>query len=379
MVDQNRAYLFRKRGIYYFSKRIPSDLKHLYRVERLIQSLRTKCDRKAKLQAQAMLLKLDDHWSKARLHNDILQSKSLNQNKDIKFTESVSEYLSINGANRGINFEKAVQRASRYLIESVGDKDLKRYTRANANSFRDYLIEKGLAGSSITRILTTIKAIVNFAKREHGFNINNHFVGLNYDRRKRVGGRLPIPLKNIQEIQRKCVEIDDELRWLVALVSDTGMRLAEATGLLVEDINLDVDLPFISLKSHTWRPLKTEGSRRDIPLVGQSLWSAKRIKAMAQSKFAFPRYNTASVTSTNTASATLNKWLKSKGHGLYTMHSFRHSLRDRLRNVNCPSEVVDQIGGWSNKTVGQGYGSGYSMELLASAMRRICINSISLP
>ena len=65
MVDQNRAYLFRKRGIYYFSKRIPSDLKHLYQVERLTQSLRTKCDRKARLQAQAMLLKLDDHWSKA--------------------------------------------------------------------------------------------------------------------------------------------------------------------------------------------------------------------------------------------------------------------------------------------------------------------------
>ncbi len=56
MVDQNGAYLFRKRGIYYFSKRIPSDLKHLYRVERLIHSLRTKCDRKAKSQALAMLL-----------------------------------------------------------------------------------------------------------------------------------------------------------------------------------------------------------------------------------------------------------------------------------------------------------------------------------
>jgi hypothetical protein len=41
MVDQNGAYLFRKRGIYYFSKRIPSDLKHLYRVERLTQSLRS--------------------------------------------------------------------------------------------------------------------------------------------------------------------------------------------------------------------------------------------------------------------------------------------------------------------------------------------------
>ena len=81
MVDQNSAYFFKKRGVYYFSKRIPSDLKHLYQVERLTRSLRTKCERKAKSQVQAMLLKLDDHWSKSRLHSDILHNKSLNQNK----------------------------------------------------------------------------------------------------------------------------------------------------------------------------------------------------------------------------------------------------------------------------------------------------------
>ena len=27
MVDQNEAYTFQKRGIYYFSKRVPSDLR----------------------------------------------------------------------------------------------------------------------------------------------------------------------------------------------------------------------------------------------------------------------------------------------------------------------------------------------------------------
>ncbi len=371
MVDQNRAYFFKKRGVYYFSKRIPSDLKHLYQVERLTRSLRTKCERKAKSQVRAMLLKLDDHWSKARLHNDILHSKSLNQNQAIKFTESVSEYLSANGSNRRITFEKAVHRASRYLVESVGDKDLKSYTRTDANSFRDYLIGKGLAGSSITRILTTIKAIVNYAKREHGFDINNHFVRLNYDRSKRVGGRLPIPIEEILAIQKRCVEIDDELRWLVAFESDTGMRLAEATGLLVEDIKLDVEIPFVSLKSHPWRPLKTEASERDIPLVGRSLWSAKRIKALSQSKFSFPRYNTMSITNSNTASAALNKWLKSEGFGNYTMHSFRHSLRDTLRNVNCPAEVADQIGGWSNKTVGQEYGNGYGISIIFNWLSRI--------
>ena len=80
--------------------------------------------------------------------------------------------------------------------------------------------------------------------------------------------------------------------------------------------------------------------------------------------FAFPSYYTMSITSSNTASATLNKWLKSEGHYNYTMHCFRHSLRDRLRNINCPSDVADQIGGWSNKTVGQEYGSGYALRNL---------------
>ena len=33
MVDQNEAYTFKKRGVVYFSKRVPSDLKDLYKVE----------------------------------------------------------------------------------------------------------------------------------------------------------------------------------------------------------------------------------------------------------------------------------------------------------------------------------------------------------
>ena len=138
MEDQNRAYFFKKRVVYYFSKRIPSDLKHLYQVERLTRSLRTKCERKAKSQVQAMLLKLDDHWSKARLHNDILHSKSLNQNKVIKFTESVSEYLSANGPDRSITFEKAVQSASRYLVACVGGK-VSKYQLNNHSKSEFYL------------------------------------------------------------------------------------------------------------------------------------------------------------------------------------------------------------------------------------------------
>lgn len=46
------------------------------------------------------------------------------------------------------------------------------------------------------------------------------------------------------------------------------------------------------------------------------------------------------------------------------IHSFRHSLRDRLRAVECPSDIVDAIGGWKTSGVGHGYGNWYPLEVL---------------
>ena len=53
----------------------------------------------------------------------------------------------------------------------------------------------------------------------------------------------------------------------MALLSDSGMRLGEAVGLLKSNINLDAEISHISLKPHQWRTLKTKDSERSIPLV----------------------------------------------------------------------------------------------------------------
>ena len=34
-------------------------------------------------------------------------------------------------------------------------------------------------------------------------------------------------------------------------------------------------------------------------------------------------------------------------------------MRDSLRAVQCPADIIDQIGGWATAGVGQGYGDGY--------------------
>jgi len=37
-------------------------------------------------------------------------------------------------------------------------------------------------------------------------------------------------------------------------------------------------------------------------------------------------------------------------------------MRDRPRAVKCPSEIIDQIGGWSTAAVGQANGEGYTLD-----------------
>ena len=101
-------------------------------------------------------------------------------------------------------------------------------------------------------------------------------------------------------------------------------------------------------------------------LLGASLCACKRIlEYNNDSIYAFPRYTSSKECNTNSASAALNKWLKEKLLNDYVIHGFRHSFRDRLRAVECPSEIIDQLGGWSLKSVGQGYGKGYKVEVLA--------------
>ena len=89
------------------------------------------------------------------------------------------------------------------------------------------------------------------------------------------------------------------------------------------------------------------------------------------SPYAFPRYTSAKGTNANSASAAINKWLKTRVPEGCVIHSLRHSLRDRLRAVQCPSDMIDQIGGWATAGVGQGYGEGYELLILKETMKAL--------
>ena len=180
---------------------------------------------------------------------------------------------------------------------------------------------------------------------------------------------MPVPLNVIRSIQVECRKIDDEARWLVALVSDTGLRLSEAVGLAGDDVDIDGLHPHVHIRPHPWRRLKTKGSERVVPLVGAAKWSVRRALENAEGEFLFPRYCSRTGSKGNSASAALNKWLKPRVPNGCVVHSFRHSLRDRLRAVECPVPIMDTLGGLTINGIGESYGNGYGVEVLCKWMR----------
>ena len=388
MLTKRVPYTFNRSGYYYFTRRVPTDLQKHYLCPRIVQGLNTKCSSTAKTRALVAAAKLDEYWSHLRMTDpDLIGHHLLKTSlpkqavkadsgpaQSIPLSEALNTYLTIKGKGKGKTFHTAAERACKYLVEATAHKHLHEYTRQDALAFRDYLIAKGLAGSSISRIYNALNSTLNFTINEHALDISNPFSRVYFDRTDKVKKRLPIPTDILKQIQSECYRIDDDMRWLLALISDTGLRLSEAAGLHREDLVLDHKIPHLIIQAHPWRTLKTSASERKVTLVGASLWAAQRILSDDLNRvFAFPRYNRSEQTNGNSASAALNKWLKSYVPDGCSIHSFRHSMRDRLRVVNCPSEMIDQIGGWSRDTVGQGYGLGFGLETLSSYMDQITI------
>ena len=117
---------------------------------------------------------------------------------------------------------------------------------------RDALFERGLTSNSVKRIFASVRSIVQLTISENGLEVRNAFRGTYLPDKDDKRSRQPIPLDVIRDIQRQCRNLDDDMRWLVALISDTGMRLAEAVGLLVSDLELAGEVPHINVQTHAW-------------------------------------------------------------------------------------------------------------------------------
>ena len=375
----SKDYLTNRNGIYYFQRRIPMDVRNHYNSHAIACSLKTRSRRIALRAASSLSMQLEEYWMTLRINQlTSIHCQKLKTSPDraisgVSFMDAKDLYLKLKGQGKAESFATYTERNVDYVLEAIGNKDLMDYEPSDGGVFRDWLTEKGLASSSVKRVFSTIRAITNLAIAEYGLDMRSPFANVYFPELDDIKERLPVSPHDIKLIQRHCRENNDEMRWLLALISDTGMRLAEAAGLALNDIVLDSEIPYINLKPNESRRLKTKQSSRKIPLIGLSLWAAQQVKSEFNGTYAFPRYTKGGKCNANSASAALNKWLKQIASDSVTVHSFRHSLTDRLRAVQCPRDIIDAIGGWTAGSIGEKYGQGYKLDVLHEWMLKLVI------
>ena len=110
-----------------------------------------------------------------------------------------------------------------------------------------------------------------------------------------------------------------------------------------------------------------------IPLIGSALWASQRLSDTVSGEFLFPQYVDGMSTNANSASAALNKWMKTFLPKECVVHGMRHAFRDRLRAVSAPTDMIDQLGGWSHRTIGSEYGNGFMEKSLEAFLVRTVI------
>ena len=123
-------------------------------------------------------------------------------------------------------------------MESVVDIPLSELRPNLGAQYRDHLSSKGLTTASVKKVFASVKADVNLGITEFGLEAQSVFAPVYLPDVEQSKARMPILDAIVLSIQITCTEVDDEMRWLIAFLSETDMRLSEACGLTREDIIL---------------------------------------------------------------------------------------------------------------------------------------------
>ena len=113
MVDQSPSYLFTKRNIYYYSRRIPPDMWAVYGKKRMVISLGTCSHNDALNLSHLLTKKLDAQWFSAVQTIsmlDVLARKLEPQRLQPKLSQAGDAYLKLRGAGKSKTFQRATSR-----------------------------------------------------------------------------------------------------------------------------------------------------------------------------------------------------------------------------------------------------------------------------
>ena len=271
------------------------------------------------------------------------------------------EYIEERGRSDDKKFCQGIHQSFHVLIDILGDHRPCEYYKPDVRTLIKSMQALGWKSATIKRRLQDVRAAFNKISDYHDIDDDKGHPFKNFNIANEgddAHERQDFSVSELHQIKEKLIGDTSDLALIIAIVMDTGVRVSECVGLMVDDIVLDADIPYLNIHKNSFRRLKTKNSTRFIPLAGGALDAAIMAVAKAQNKVLFPRYidQTKGRVKNDVASNALNKRLSTIIDERKTMHSFRHTMQTRLRDVECPEDIRKELMGWQ-KDVSKSYGS----------------------
>ncbi len=243
-----------------------------------------------------------------------------------------------------------------------------------------------LSDSAINKHLSVLSSVLEWASNNSYFgdNWHNPVRGKTIKRKGLKQDRMPFTEGDLSRIFSSDI-YTEQLRpkggcgeasyWIPVIGLYTGMRLEEIGQLLVSDIKREGDILYFDINDFDSKQLKNKSSIRKVP-IHQTLLDLGLIDYVnsLEGMQLFP------LLKNDKYGKLTQNWSKWFGRHLRRIgitdsskvfHSYRHGLKDALRNAGVDEAISDAITGHSSVSVGRSYGSGYNLTILNNAVQKV--------
>lgn len=257
-------------------------------------------------------------------------------------SEVLEEWCEDNRADWKLRTEKLNRRSVNLFIEWAkrhSIKNVEDVTKQHIADFKRFLDERYQAPRSRQDALIKLQALFNFCIDKRDYLTANPFKGMTYSKVTSIKHKTEITPSEYEKVMNTdYVKGYEDLKWLLAILWNTGMRIGEAIQLRPEDFRIVDGIKCISINTEDGKQVKNETSIRDIPiseaLLQMGIWDTK------------PRLGW---TKNNAAGSRIAFAFKQIGIE-HSSHDFRYSLSNRLRDCDVADSVRYSILGHAHKT-----------------------------
>ncbi len=288
-------------------------------------------------------------------------------NDEMTLSLLIEEYLkTINVVNDKKKLY-SIKKSLLLIIEICGDKPIDSYNSNDANSFKNYFIKINKISTG-KRNQSNLKKFFSVIFQKYLIDKKNPFSNLKWPNTIVKVSHQKFSDEELVRIKDFCERDNSLPSSIIGIMLETGCSYSEIVGLESEDVNLNKYNPYIVIRSNSIRQVKNIYRRRIIPLVGISLSKTQEIYQINNKGFLFKDYSSALELLKFKFEKKLNNKLKTLSNGK-TSISFKYSLIERLKSINCPESVICDLIGMAKRE--SFYSSDVTLDIKSSWLDQI--------